>query len=180
MVRCFIGMFLPENLRGRVISIQNKLKELPMDCKFVEEKNLHICLSFLGEIGENRVSEIEGKMKEISSMYKQFEVSVKGLKLIPNEKFVRVIVFDSRDREGKLFSIGKLIEKEIGGDAKPPHLTLCRVRKINDKQLFLDKIRDLSNAEIGNFTAAGISLIKSELRRQGPVYSIVSESAFSD
>lgn len=179
MVRCFIGIFLPETLKSKVITIQEELKKLPLDCKLVEENNLHISLSFLGEKSEDEISNIQEKMKEIGSMYKPFQVDVKRLKLIPTQKYIRVIAFDARDGAGKLFSISKLIEKEIGGDAKPPHLTLCRVKKITDKQLFLDGIESLMNAEIGSFTASGISLIKSELRRQGPIYSVVSESTFS-
>lgn len=179
MVRCFIGIFLPKELRDKVVRMQNELKKLPIDCKFVEESNLHISLSFLGEVTENEISGIEEKMKEMSSMYKQFDVFIKGLKLIPNEKFIRVIAFDTKDKSGQLFSISKMIEKEIGGDVKPPHLTLCRVKNIKDKSLLLGKTESLKDTEIGSFTATGISLIKSELQRQGPVYSVISEAGFS-
>ena len=52
MVRCFIGVLIPEEIKESIELIKESLIKLPMQCKFVERENLHICFSFLGEVEE--------------------------------------------------------------------------------------------------------------------------------
>ena len=172
MVRCFIGIFLPETVKSEVINIQEGLKRLPIECKLVEKDNLHISLSFLGEIDDGKIEEIKKKLVEICSSITKFKVIVHQLKLIPTEKYVRVIALDVFDEQKMLIALSKMIKEEIGGDAKPPHITLCRVKNITDKQLFAQKIKELE-IKTSEFVVDKICLIKSELRRQGPFYSML-------
>ncbi len=174
MVRCFIGIFLPENLRSKVQEIQGFIKNLDMDYKLVEPENLHLTLSFLGEIEDVKLDEIQSKLDAICRNFKAFNVSVAGIKLIPSANYVRVIALDIIDKSGYLPHLSREIEKNIGGDVKPPHLTLCRVRKI-DKREALSKLLGMDSF-CGEFQVASVQLIKSELSRSGPVYSIMHES----
>ncbi len=176
MARCFIGIFLPERVKNEVIAIQNELKNLPIDCKFVEPDNLHISLSFLGEVEESEIEEIKQKLLEIGNSITKFNVISHELKLIPNERYVRVIALDAFDEQKILIVLSKMIRERMGGDVKPPHITLCRVKNIVNKPLFIEKIKNLK-INVSNFAADKICLIKSELRRQGPIYSVLFETS---
>jgi len=176
MTRCFIGIFLPEKARNEVIGIQNELKGLPIDCKFVEPENLHICLSFLGDVDDEKIEEIKQKLAGIGSSVVKFKAIAHKLKLIPTERYIRVIALDVFDEQKILVVLSKNIREQIGGDAKPPHITLCRVKNITNKSLFVEKVKDLK-IDVDEFTVDKICLIKSELRRQGPVYSALSEAS---
>jgi len=139
MVRCFVGLFIPTEIKEKIIKIQNQIQKLPITLKLVEAENLHICLSFLGEIKEEKIKNICEKLDSICKRYNKFEVEISGIKLIPSENYVRVLALDVKSN--MLESIRKDVEKEIGGDSKPLHLTLCRIKKIEDKKETIEKIK---------------------------------------
>lgn len=168
---------MPEGVNPKIISIQNSLRGLPIACKMVERENLHLCLSFLGEIEENEINDICRKLDEISQRYKQFDVDVFGIKFIPSESYIRVLALGCSNT--LLETISKNIKNDIGGDVKPPHITLCRVKNIEEKQKAVEDIKKI-DSNIGKFTVSSIQLIKSELQKPGPIYSVIHESKLSE
>ncbi|MFH0711253.1 MAG: RNA 2',3'-cyclic phosphodiesterase [Candidatus Aenigmatarchaeota archaeon] len=176
MARVFVGILLPENLKNLVVNAQKSLENLPIKCKFVEEQNLHVSLDFIGEVDGDGQEEIKEKISELAKKENTFQAEIGDLKLIPNENFVRVIASEINSPE--LFNIGKKLSVAIGGDAKPPHLTLCRVKKVLSKRELIEKFELIKHVEIGSFKVSSIQLIKSELRTDGPVYSVVSDFSF--
>jgi 2'-5' RNA ligase len=178
MVRCFIGIFLPNEIKSKIISLQNKLKLLPMKAKFVEPENLHICLSFLGEVEEQKIEILSKILDSIARKYKKFEVNVSGIKIIPNEKYIRVLALHIKDENKNLEKMSKDIKEKTGGNVKPAHLTLCRVKNILNKNELLEKIKKL-DSEIGRLVVSSVFLIKSTLQKTGPIYSVLHESNLS-
>lgn len=175
MVRCFIGAMIPRELKGSIELVNEELKKLPIKCKFVERKNLHICLSFLGEIEENKLKNISEELESICNGSPPFEVIIDGIKMIPSEKYIRVLALDVIDRTGSLKRLIKDLQKRIGGSAKPPHLTLCRVKNISNKQSTIQKIRSIKIEDL-ILTISKIQIIKSELKKSGPIYTTVFEA----
>jgi len=173
MVRCFVGLFIPTEIKEKIIKIQNQIQKLPITLKLVEAENLHICLSFLGEVKEEKIKNICEKLDSICKRYNKFEVEISGIKLIPSENYVRVLALDVKSN--MLESIRKDVEKEIGGDSKPLHLTLCRIKKIEDKKETIEKIKKIES-EVGKFEVEKISLIKSTLQKSGPIYTSLYDS----
>jgi len=177
MVRCFIGMFIQEELRRNVEKIQDELRKLPMKCKFVERDNLHLCFSFLGEVKEG-IENITETLDVVSKDFSIFEVEVNGIKTIPSERYVRVLVLDILDKTKNLERLIEVVKQKIGGDAKPPHLTLCRVKNIDDKENTVKKIKGLPTKKI-TLPISSLQIIKSELRRTGPIYTIIHQANLS-
>jgi 2'-5' RNA ligase len=173
MVRCFIGFFIPVEIKEKIVNIQKQIQKLPITLKLVEAENLHICLSFLGEVKEERVKDICEKLDSICKRYNKFEVEISGIKLIPTENYVRVLALDVKS--STLENIRKDVESEIGGDSKPLHLTLCRVKKIENKKETIEKIKKIKG-EVGKFKIEKISLIKSTLQKAGPIYTSLHDS----
>lgn len=176
MVRCFIGIFAPEKIKNAMAELQDGIKKLPMDCKFVEKENLHISISFLGEVSDSEVERISAELDSICKNYKKFEIVLSGIKLIPNENYIRVVAVGIENKI--LHEIGQLVKRRVGGDVKPPHLTLCRVRSVENKEKVSEEIKKYNTAQFGSFVAENIQLIKSELQRSGPVYTTVHKSSF--
>ncbi len=173
MPRLFIGIFVPENLKTKIVLLQKEIEKLPAKLKLVELENLHISLSFLGNVEESRIDELKEKLDSVAQAYTKFETKISGLKLIPNENYVRVIALNLQN--GVLNLISKHVEKEIGGDVNPPHLTLCRIKSISDKKFFVEKILNL-NSDIGKFTVDSLDLVESKLGQNGPVYNSLHKS----
>jgi len=177
MARCFIGFLIPKGPKVKIGQVIEELKGLPMDCKFVEDENLHLCFSFLGETDDEKIKYVSAGIDSAASNCHIFDVRIYGMKMIPNEKYIRVLALDV-DGGGELTKMIKHIQEEIGGDAKPPHLTLCRIKSVKNKEVAVERIKEFQEMEVTNFTVDSIQLIKSELSGSGPIYSIIHESKF--
>ena len=173
MVRAFIGVVLTEDIKRYVMKVQNQLKPLPMEAKLVEPKNLHISLSFLGEIEGAKIVDIASKLDDVAKEYENFEIFLGDISLIPNENFVRVIVLDVKSE--KLESLRKEVVTRVGGDSHPAHLTLARVKVISDKTKFVEQIRKISS-EVISTKVGSLDLVVSLLQPSGPVYKIEHKS----
>lgn len=172
-MRVFIGFFIPENIRRHIVDIQSELEKLPMMCKMVEPYNLHVSLSFLDNLNHAQVEEVKEGLSKICRVRPRFEVKVGAIKIIPNEKYIRVIVLEVSEHIGVLNAVCSDIKKMVGGSMKPPHLTLCRVRSVSDKEKTIDGIKKVDLKGGLKFDVDSINLIKSELGPSGPRYDII-------
>lgn len=177
-MRAFIGILIPESVKDAVMKVEKELDGIGIVGKYVERENLHINLSFLDEITEEESQEIMAKLDMIAKGCRKFNATLAVLKAIPNEKFTRVIALEVNQEKDILNSIVREVKKSIGGDTKPPHVTVCRVKDMEDKQRFLQTLEKYKLTEIASFEIDSIQLIKSELGSEGPVYSVVHESKF--
>lgn len=178
-MRCFIAIEVPENIKTRAVLIQKELSKLPMVCKFVEPENIHITLSFLGELDDKEVRDVCSMLDSVCSRYKKFEVHVQTLKMIPSPSYIRVLAFEVASGGGEIKSLSTDIKKSVDGKIKPPHLTLCRVRNITNKSDVVAGVHKIESAILGKFVVSSVCLMKSDLERTGPVYSRLHESKLS-
>lgn len=178
MVRCFIAVPVPEGIKRRVLELQHDMKKVEMSCKFVEEDNMHITLSFLGEKNEEDIEKIHVQLGYLSKKFSQIPAKVCGLKIIPSESYIRVIALGVFDENKELERLSSEIKNSVGGDVKPPHLTVCRVKKIKNKVEVLEKLKIWKDFDAGSFTITEIKLMKSELSREGPSYEVMQSYQF--
>jgi len=168
-MRAFIAYFIPDELKKKIVEIQNEIKSLnAINAKFVEEENLHLSFTFLGEI-----SDVERIIKELESFRNRgkIEAKLKNLLLIPNENYFRVIAIGVESEEAE--NLRKEIYKKIGGDSKPLHLTLCRVKSVSKKEKIIEYAKNFDFEE--SFVIDKICLVKSTLTSEGPIYEVVYE-----
>lgn len=173
MVRVFVGIEIPEDIKRYVITIQNRLKSLPIKAKFVEPENLHVSLSFLGEVGSTKLEDLKFRLDEITKSYGKFDFVLGSLMLIPNEKFTRVIALDIRS--DALEALREVIVKTVNGKSHLPHLTLARIKTIMKNGEFLEKIKAITLNEM-YVEVDSIYLVESILRKSGPVYTPLHRS----
>lgn len=57
-----------------------------------------------------------------------------------------------------------------------PHVTLCRVKSGKNRVQLVEAVKAMSEEEFGELRVAHISLKKSILTRDGPIYSTVAKS----
>jgi len=178
-LRCFIAFFVPEPARTQVVELQGRLRHTQMLCKMVEPENIHVNLSFLGDVDESEANRAGTALEEICKRHKRFSIEVGALKMIPNERRPRVVVLAVSDESGTLKNLSSEIKKSISGDSKPPHITLCRVKSLLDGEATVSKInRMAAESKIDGFEVGSIDLVMSQLGRDGPVYSIVKKCEF--
>ena len=163
MVRCFIAIYPIKS--ERVYKIQEEISKF-IEGKEVEKENMHITLSFLGEKSENELVDIRKKLNEISKVCEKRIATLTRVKLIPNENFFRVIAIEVIG----LDDLSEAVRRKIGGDVKPPHLTLFRVRNVKEKT----KLFELIKAEINEkILVDRVCFMKSTLTPKGPIYEVL-------
>lgn len=167
MIRCFLAIYPIDNaLQNDIEKIKKDIRKLIIG-KEVEKENLHITISFLGELNEKELEEKKIKIEETIRKLKRTTATLNRIKLIPSEKFIRVIAIDVSGID----NIVKEVEKNVGGDVKPPHITLFRVKKIINKNVLLNFCKNFKLEK--SFEIKDLKLIKSTLTRDGPVYSVL-------
>jgi 2'-5' RNA ligase len=176
MLRLFACILVPDDLRDKIIRFQKEVQKLPLRAKFVEPENLHITVTFLGDVKEDKLNSIIAELDNITKTIKKFSVKLMGLRVIPNESHIRVLGINLMDGKNVADLIKKVGESIGGKYYEETKLTLCRVKKVQDKHSLGEFIERNRNVEIGGFEVRSVALVKSVLTRSGPIYKTVHES----
>jgi len=77
-IRAFIAINLDPEIRGYLSSLQQNLNldAAKVKVNWVEEKNLHLTLKFLGNISPSQIELIEIELKKITSQYPSFFIKL--------------------------------------------------------------------------------------------------------
>ncbi len=175
-MRVFISINIPENIRKEIVKIQNSLPEFIG--KKTESENLHLTLKFLGDVDEDKIEEIKDNLRRIK--IGKFETNIDEIGFFDNSESrfhsKRLIIWLHLKNCEKL---QKEVDEVLHGFFEKEkrfmsHLTIARIKKINNKKKFLE---DLFNIKIKkeNFLVDKFYLMKSELTKKGPMYSVLNE-----
>ena len=144
--------------------------------KWVEEHNIHLTLKFFGETDESKIPGICMVLKSRAEMSPPIGLHLRGLGIFGSSYAPKVIWVGIAPYE-QFSLLMKNIHADLEKSGYPadrqnlvPHLTLGRIKFLNDKTLFrrtLDQFRDISSNTI---RIDEISLYESILRREGPEY----------
>lgn len=183
-MRTFIAIELPENIKASLARWQEKLKTAHADIKWVEKDNIHLTLKFLGEVDENKISEISAILEKIGQTYPSYQATISSLGGFPKIEYPRVIWAGIGNGDQETKNIVKQIENSLEEIGIPKedrlfasHITLGRSRsEKNQKKLgeLLGKLKaEFTNME--SFEVRKITLFKSQLSPKGPTYQAIRE-----
>jgi 2'-5' RNA ligase len=144
--------------------------------KWTEPSNIHITLLFLGETEEKKITEIDSVMKQLCNGFGKFELVLKGAGVFRNFKDPRVLWTGIQYSE-EMIRLNKLIVSTLldaGNkiEERPynPHLTLGRIKRINDISILERQIQNYTKKEIQRILVSEIILYESILKPEGPIY----------
>ncbi|MFC1995338.1 RNA 2',3'-cyclic phosphodiesterase [Chloroflexota bacterium] len=181
-VRSFIAIELPDELKAGLNQLQTQLKigKQP-SVKWVDPYSIHLTLKFLGSIAVDRIDEITGAIEIATRGMSPFRLDVKELGAFPNLRRVQVVWVGV---SGEVYKLGQLQQRlesnlaRLGFTPEPrsftPHLTLARLREqvsLNERQSFGQLIARTSIESVGTIEVNAISQMKSQLTREGAIYS---------
>lgn len=183
-MRTFVAIDISDEARNTLASIQSELKDSKADVKWVEPKNIHLTLKFLGEISEETFLNVKNVLDEISSQNRPFQIEIVGLGAFPDLKRPRVIWAGIENGKTYIRELAKKIdsallkygfkEEQRGFVA---HITLGRFRSLKN----IDRLRSILSPIIDNWKVlivpvSEICLYKSTLTSTGPLYSCLHKS----
>jgi len=174
--RLFIG--IPVSADDSIFELINRLKSTNAALSLVPVDNLHFTLKFLGDLGENKIAELEAKLELILKAEKKFEISLDGVGIFPDLQYLKVIWIGSKTKQlnllmGKIHACLNDIRKE---DYKEiPHLTIARVKSGKNKQELQEIVNEFKEKSFGRMVVDRIILYESVLTEKGSVYKIEKE-----
>ena len=184
-IRSFIAIELPDELKLELTQLEARLKlgEQPW-VKWVDPYSIHLTLKFLGSITLDRAGEITRAMEEAVQGIPPFRLEVKDLGVFPNLRRVQVVWVGISGEVDKLAWLQQGIESNLAPlgfvpESRPftPHLTLARLRpqaSLDERQRFGQLIADTKFGADSTIEVDAISLMRSQLIREGAIYSQIS------
>jgi 2'-5' RNA ligase len=184
-IRSFIAVELPGDLKQALARLQEQLKSghhTPV--KWVDPYSIHLTLKFLGNITTDMVGKITGVLEEAVRGIAPFRLEVRGLEAFPSLKRVQVVWVGMTGEVDRLSRLQQLIESSLATlgfatESRPfiPHLTLARCRdRVTpiERQHLGQIIAGISFGEVYAIDVTAIHLMRSQLTREGAVYSRLS------
>ncbi|HLD41386.1 MAG TPA: RNA 2',3'-cyclic phosphodiesterase [Candidatus Omnitrophota bacterium] len=182
-MRLFIAVDLNSQNRDALAKLQTRLKKADTDVKWIEPKNIHLTLKFLGEVTEENIPKIISAIKESIQGIQPFSLEIINLGVFPSLEYPRVIWAGIEKGKEDLKKLAERVEaamlklkfpKEKRGFSE--HLTLGRVRSSKNKNNLIQQLSQTSFPTLRQDIAAVI-LYQSTLTPQGPIYEKLGEAS---
>lgn len=184
-MRLFIALPLSKDVEQFLNNIILDLKQKRGKIKWVDSKNIHLTLKFLGETNENKIDSIINAIKNTASKYSSVNCTINKVNAFPNIKRPKVVwagLEDQNNSLDKLESIAIDIDNEMSqlrfekeNKKFKSHLTLGRVK--DDKDLHeLTKYLESYQIQPMAVLFDKVVLFKSTLTPDGPIYERLYEA----
>ena len=182
-IRTFIAIELDETINAALADLQEQLKaKIPQgSVRWVKPGGIHLTLKFLGDVAANRIEEVERALTQACAGLPAFSFSVGGLGCFPRPQRPRVLWAGVQEESGTLAGLQKAIEDGMEKLGFAPerrkfhaHLTLGRTQRrasSGDVRRLGRLVQETDIGELAQMEARAVSLIKSDLRPTGAVYT---------
>jgi 2'-5' RNA ligase len=179
-IRAFIAIELPRETRADLERVAGRLRASAADVRWVKTDDIHLTLKFLGDVEEDRVTEIAGCIEQCLEGIPPFSIAVRGLGAFPSDHNPQVIWIAAEDASGRLSLLERSLEDGLSRmgfkkEKRPfsPHFTLGRLKSPRGKEAVRRGLVELKNTDCGSYTAEAVCLFKSDLRPSGPIYTVL-------
>ncbi|MDZ4183151.1 MAG: RNA 2',3'-cyclic phosphodiesterase [Candidatus Cloacimonadaceae bacterium] len=176
--RGFIALETPEPVRKSLSERLFAWNKTP-GVNWVREENLHLTLLFLGDVEATRIGVVDYTLAECLDDQHPYTMRIKGLELFPARQ-PRLIWASLEADTQAIFKLHKTLyyqlkqlAPEIDAKALKLHVTLGRIKA--DLPLWLEEEILKSQVDTANYSYDAISLYRSVLKADGPVYQIINQ-----
>jgi 2'-5' RNA ligase len=184
-MRLFIAIDLSEKQKQQVHSLQQRLSGFLDGVKWAPPHGMHLTLQFLGEVKEERVPETVQAMEETAVSAAPFNLRFGKAGVFPVPHRARVLWVGLLDGSSQVEEIASTLEKAllrhgftIEQREYRPHLTLGRLRYPLPRAKIAQYLEQELHFTTEPATVGGIALYRSELFRQGAVYTALRRIFF--
>lgn len=178
MKRTFIAVSvtLPGHFEDFFISLKDKI---PGKIKWSKTNKFHLTLGFFPSTSLKQEKKILAAINKVVPKNEQFEIQFQGLGVFPSKNDPRVLWL-GLVRNQQLFKIYEELWQELSrygfiNDKKKfaPHITLGRIRYIDDKTPLLKLLSENYNINMFESKVKNILYYESTLNPDGPIYKIL-------
>lgn len=180
-IRAFIAIELPQEIQFHLGEIQQQIIDRRIHCvRWVSPRNIHLTLQFLGDTPAAKLGALGQELQSVIAAQESFSIQIQGLGAFPNPRRPRVI-WVGLQAPSDLATLQKLIEKTVQKTGLiidnrdfSPHLTIGRVKRdvspgeLQDLNVILNEMKV---GFLGTVMATTVTLFRSDLRPEGPIYT---------
>lgn len=177
-MRLFIAIEIPDAVKRAIAQVQDLIKEGGASANWTRPEGIHLTLKFLGETEEAKVASILRALDGAASGTGRLSLSVAGAGGFPNARVPRVLWLGVRGDIDRLSVLQQAIEDAMEGQGFEretrnfsPHVTLARIKIPKQRDNWQQRIAGIADVDLGVFEVAQVSLMQSERRREGAVYT---------
>lgn len=178
--RAFLALDISQEVRGRIMEVEEEVGRSGGDVKLVSAENLHVTLKFLGDVGPPGVEAVRGVMSGVRA--KPFPMEARGTGVFPSPRMARVLWVGIGTGSDDVVSVFRQLEAGLIKAGFPrerdftPHITIGRVRSQRGAPRLAEAMARFRSASFGTTGVDRIVLKKSVLTPSGPVYSNLLEA----
>jgi 2'-5' RNA ligase len=182
-IRTFIAIELTDALHRALADAEAQFERdrAARFVRWVAPENIHITLKFLGDVDTDRMSDLPRALADACAGSAPFIMAIGGAGAFPNTRRPNVVWIGAR---GQIEIAARLAQKidatcvalGFAREERPfaPHLTLGRVKRDaspSERQLVGAMIENVKIGDLGELRVERVSVMKSELKPTGSVYS---------
>jgi RNA 2',3'-cyclic 3'-phosphodiesterase len=181
-MRTFIAIDLPSTQKSILKDIQDRLRPVDADVKWVEPDNCHITLRFLGSIAEEQIKPISNIIDHMAKDTAAFGIELGVLGAFPTIERPNIIWAGLVRGNEELINLSNTLDEQLSTIGFPkeergfhPHITIGRTRSNHNVKALCEALK--TTIAIPNFQEARhITLFESVLSSDGPRYSALHRS----
>jgi 2'-5' RNA ligase len=190
-LRLFIALELPSSVLGALETLQSDLRaQVPeRAARWVRPAGIHLTLKFLGDVPAEQVDAITAGIHEATKNHAPFTLQAEGLGVFPNPRRARVLWVGVGGEIEALRNLHASVEEYIVPLGYPAeerkfrgHLTLARAARHASRaeQEALGELAARSDLGLlASWQVESVSLVRSQLKPGGAVYTQVAEAALT-
>jgi len=176
--RIFVAINLPDDVKEKLLEYKNAWQEIP--ARWAKKENLHLTLTFLGNVSEQELPEIIRLLQTVGTRHSPFEVQITRLQYGPDERRPRMI-WAMGEKSSEFLELQKDVERTLAAEnlytpearSFSPHLTLARFQTTQFRQMDPEERPEIAEKISLSFQVKSLELMESKLKRSGAEYTIL-------
>ena len=182
-MRTFVAIEISRQFRreiaGIITSMKNGMHLRKHDIKWVSPDNIHLTLKFLGEVKDREITDVCKAVADAAVQSEPFELQPDEIGTFGRP--ARVLWIGIMDNP-LLMQLQETIEQNLANlGFKPenrkycPHLTVARMKNNHAGHEIQNYVSGMEKAEFSIFDVNSVSVFKSDLTSDGPVYTLMNK-----
>ena len=177
--RIFIAINLPSEIKKYLWRLQSQWQDVPAN--WVPPENLHITVVFLGDIDDQQLGQVCLAVKEVIAQHQTFAITLEKIAFGPEGKIPPRYIWAGSQGYKELEILKKDLETALSEhihlsiDRRPfaPHVTLAKIKEFQWRGINPEERPEVHQDLSLEFTVESIEVMESELKREGPKYTVI-------
>ena len=186
-IRAFVAFELPKGIIDALARVQEQMRGLRVDARWVRPANIHMTLKFLGQVPASDIETIGRSVMEAARGRGPIVLSVRGVGVFPGVRKPRVAWVGLNDPDGGLLCLHQELETRMSSVGYPAeerpfkgHLTIGRFKGSISAPMLITALNACQDFETEAFSLDTLTLFQSELMPSGPVYTKIVRATLTN